>query len=205
VLLAQEGADPARRSRSSVPFSAGGRRRYARLLAEKLRASFGLIINVDNKEGGSGMIGAVATVRAPADGYTLLMATAGETAINPHVHKNNMQYSPDKDLVLITFLDKIPNVAVVNPNLHLAGESLQQLSGTPFAHVPYRGDSIKLTGTASGILDMRFCLSGAKPFMKDGRVRAIAMTSPTRPPLAPELPAVAETKGLRKASRSRTG
>lgn len=211
-----------------VPFSPGGGVDVmARLIAEKLRASLGQVVNVDNKAGGSGMIGALAAVRAAADGHTLLMATAGETAINPHVHKGRMAYAPDKDLVPITLVVKVPNVVVVNPKLpvktmaellayakahpgqlsygtsgignpqHLAGELLQQMSGLPFAHVPYRGAANQLTDTAGGSIAMTFVsLGGAKPFMKDGRVRAIAITSPTRSPLAPELPAVAETKGL---------
>lgn len=211
-----------------VPFSAGGGVDVmTRLLAEKLRAAFGQPVNVDNKAGGSGMIGAVAAVRAPADGYTLLMATAGETAINPHVHKGRMQYAPEKDLAPITLVVKVPNVVVVNPKLpvksvaellayakanpgkvtygssgignpqHLAGELLEQMTHLSFTHVPYRGASNQLTDTAGGSIDMTFVsLAGAKPFMKDGRVRAIAMTSPARSPLAPELPAVAETKGL---------
>jgi tripartite-type tricarboxylate transporter receptor subunit TctC len=226
--LAQD-AYPSKPLTIVVPFSAGGGVDVtARLLAEKLRVALGQTVNVENKAGGSGMIGTVAVVRAPADGYTLLMASAGETAINPHVHKGKMQYAPEKDLAPITLVVKVPNVVVVNPKLpvknvadllayakstgkvtygtsgignpqHLAGELLEQLSGTQLTHVPYRGAANQLTDTAGGSIDMTFVsLAGAKPFMKDGRVRAIAMTSPMRSPLAPELPAVAETKGLEK-------
>lgn len=214
-----------------VPFSAGGGVDVtARLLAEKLRASLGQNVIVDNKAGGSGMIGATAVARAPADGYTLLMASAGETAINPHVYKSRMQYSPDKDFAPISLVVKVPNAVVVNPKLpvktiaellayakangkvtygtsgignpqHLAGELLEQLSGVPLTHIPYRGASNQLTDTAGGQIDMTFVsLGGARPFIKDNRVRAIAVTSPTRTPLAPDLPAIAETKGLEKYS-----
>jgi tripartite-type tricarboxylate transporter receptor subunit TctC len=83
-----------------------------------------------------------------------------------------------------------------NPQ-HLAGELLEKLAGLPFTHVPYRGASNQLTDTAGGSVDMTFVsLGGARPFMKDGRVRAIALTSPKRSPLAPNVPAIAETKGL---------
>jgi tripartite-type tricarboxylate transporter receptor subunit TctC len=83
-----------------------------------------------------------------------------------------------------------------NPQ-HLAGELLAKLSGQQLTHVPYRGASNQLTDTAGGSVDMTFVsLAGARPFMKDGRVRAIAMTSPKRSPLAPDVPALAETKGL---------
>lgn len=212
-----------------VPFSAGGGVDVtARLLAEKLRASLGQTIIVDNKAGGSGMIGATAVARAQPDGYTLLMASAGETAINPHVYKSRMQYAPDKDFAPITLVVKVPNAVVVNPKLpvkniaellayakangkvtygtsgignpqHLAGELLEQLSGVPLTHIPYRGASNQLTDTAGGQIDMTFVsLGGARAFIKDGRVRAIAVTSPARTSLAPDLPAVAETKGLEK-------
>jgi tripartite-type tricarboxylate transporter receptor subunit TctC len=211
-----------------VPFSPGGGVDVmARLVAEKLRPLLGQVVNVENKAGGSGMIGAVAAVRAPADGYTLLMATAGETAINPHVYKAKMQYAPEKDLAPVSLVVKVPNVLVVNPALpikstadllayakanpgklsygtsgignpqHLAGELLAKLSSQKLTHVPYRGASNQLTDTAGGSVDMTFVsLAGARPFMKDGRVRAIAMTAPKRSPLAPEVPALAETKGL---------
>jgi tripartite-type tricarboxylate transporter receptor subunit TctC len=226
---AQEVAYPTKPITIVVPFSAGGGVDVtARLLAEKLRASLGQNVIVDNKAGGSGMIGAVAVTRAAPDGYTLLMASAGETAINPHVYKQRMQYSPDKDLAPITLVVKVPNAVVVNPKLpvktvaellayakangkvtygtsgignpqHLAGELLEQLSGVPLTHIPYRGASNQLTDTAGGQIDMTFVsLGGARPFIKDGRVRAIAVTSPTRSSLAPDLPAVSETKGLEK-------
>jgi tripartite-type tricarboxylate transporter receptor subunit TctC len=230
AALAQETLYPNKPLTIVVPYSAGGGVDVmARLLAEKLRIALGQTVNVENKAGGSGMIGTVAVVRAPADGYTLLMATAGETAINPHVHKAKMQYAPEKDLAPVTLVVKVPNVVVVNPKLpvqsvaellaygkanpgklsygtsgignpqHLAGELLQQMSGVAMTHVPYRGASNQLTDTAGGSIDMTFVsLAGAKPFMKDGRIRALAMTSPMRSPLAPELPAVAETKGLEK-------
>ncbi|WP_298232214.1 tripartite tricarboxylate transporter substrate binding protein [uncultured Azohydromonas sp.] len=210
-----------------VPFSPGGGVDVmARLLAERLRPLLGQVVNVENKAGGSGMIGAVAAVRAPADGHTLLMATAGETAINPHVYKARMQYAPEKDLAPVSLVVKVPNVLVVNPALpikstaellayakahpgvsygtsgignpqHLAGELLEKLCGQALTHVPYRGASNQLTDTAGGSVDMTFVsLAGARPFIKDGRVRAIAMTSPKRSALAPEIPALSETKGL---------
>lgn len=228
VAVAQDIAYPVKPITIVVPFSPGGGVDVtARLLAEKLRATFNQPVNVENKAGGSGMIGAVAVVRAPADGYTLLLGSAGETAINPHVYKSKMQYAPEKDLAPITLVLKVPNVLAVSPKLpvktvaellayakanpgklsygssgignpqHLAGELLEQLSGQPLTHVPYRGASNQLTDTAGGNVDFTFVsLGGARPFIKDGRVRAIAMTSAVRSPLAPDIPAIAETKGL---------
>lgn len=224
-----QGAYPGKPVTIIVPFSAGGGVDVmTRLLAEKLRASLGQTIVVDNKAGGSGMIGTLAVVRAPADGYTLLMATAGETAINPHVHKAKMQYAPQKDLAPVTLVVKVPNVLVVNPALpirsmaellaygkanpgklnygtsgignpqHLAGELLSRTAGVPMTHVPYRGASNQLTDVAGGSIDMTFVsLAGAKPFIKDGRVRALGMTSAVRTPMAQDIPAIAETAGLK--------
>lgn len=228
VLAQDAGTYPTKPITIIVPFSPGGGVDViARLLAEKLRPLLGQSVIVDNKSGGSGMIGTVAVVRAPADGYTLLMASAGETAINPHVYKAKMQYAPEKDLAPVTLVVKVPNVLVVNPKLpvnsvadllayakanpgkvsygtsgvgnpqHLGGELLSRLSGVPMTHVPYRGASNQLTDTAGGSIEMTFLsLAGARPFMKDGRVRAIGMTSAARSPLAPEIPAIAETAGL---------
>ena len=228
AAAAQDGPYPSKPITIVVPFSPGGGVDVtARLLAEKLRTSLGQQVNVENKAGGSGMIGAMAVVRAPTDGYTLLLGSAGETAINPHVYKNKMQYAPEKDLAPITLVVKVPNVLAVNPKLpiksvtellayaksnpgklsygtsgignpqHLAGELLEQMTGQALTHVPYRGASNQLTDTAGGSVDFTFVsLGGARPFVKDGRVRAIAMTSPARSVLAPDVPAIAETKGL---------
>ena len=194
TVLAQA-AYPSKPITLIVPFSAGGGVDVtARLLAEKLRPLLGQVVNVENKAGGSGMAGAVAAVRAPADGHTLLLGSAGETAINPHVFKARMQYAPEKDLAPISLVVKVPNVLVVNPALpvkttaellayakakpglsygtsgignpqHLAGELLERLSGQALTHVPYRGASNQLTDTAGGSVDMTFVsLAGARPF-----------------------------------------
>jgi tripartite-type tricarboxylate transporter receptor subunit TctC len=174
-----------------VPFSPGGGVDVmARLLAEKMKAALGQPVNVENKVGGSGMIGVLAAVRSPADGHTLVMATAGETAINPHVFKSRMQYQPERDLAPVTLVVKVPNAVVVNPALpirsiadlityakanpdkisygssgignpqHLAGELLEVMSGQPLRHVPYRGASNQLTDVAGGSLDMTFVSLG---------------------------------------------
>lgn len=170
-----------------VPFSAGGGvDTIARLLAEKLRVSLKQTIVVDNKAGGSGMIGALAVVKAAPDGYTLLLGSAGETAINPFVYKARMQYAPDKDLVPITLVTRIPNVLVTSPTLpvknveelvayarknpgklsystsgvgnpqHLNGELLEELASIHMVHIPYKGAAGQLIDVTSGAVDMTF-------------------------------------------------
>jgi tripartite-type tricarboxylate transporter receptor subunit TctC len=185
TALAQE--FPSRPITIVVPFSAGGGvDTVARLLAEKLRTTLNATVVVDNKAGGSGMIGALAVVKATPDGHTLLLGSAGETAINPFVYKSRMAYSPAKDLLPITLVTRIPNVLVVSPNLpvknteeliafakknpgrlsystsgvgnpqHLNGELLEELAGVHMVHIPYRGASGQLIDVTSGVVDMTF-------------------------------------------------
>jgi tripartite-type tricarboxylate transporter receptor subunit TctC len=170
-----------------VPFSPGGGvDTVARLLAEKLRTGLNATVVVDNKAGGSGMIGAQAVVKAVPDGHTLLLGSAGETAINAFVYKNKMAYNPAKDLAPITLVTRIPNVLVVAPNLpvknteeliahakknpgrlsystsgvgnpqHLNGELLEELAGVHMVHIPYRGAAGQLVDVTSGTVDMTF-------------------------------------------------
>ncbi|CAN7704855.1 tripartite tricarboxylate transporter substrate binding protein [Variovorax paradoxus] len=170
-----------------VPFSAGGGvDAMARLLAEKLRVSLKQSVVVDNKPGASGMLGAAFVAKAAPDGYTLLLGSAGETAINPLVYKTKMQYSPKKDLAPITAVTRVPNVLVANPSFpakdlpelvayakknpgkvtyatsgignpqHLNGELLQSLAGIQMQHVPYKGASNQLVDVASGNVDITF-------------------------------------------------
>lgn len=170
-----------------VPFSAGGGvDTVTRILAEKLRSTLNATIVVENKAGGSGMIAAQAVVKAVPDGHTLLMGSAGETAINPFVFKGRMAYNPSKDLQPITLVTRIPNVLVVSPKLpvknteeliayakknpgrlsysssgvgnpqHLNGELLEELAGIFMVHIPYKGAAGQLVDVTSGVVDMTF-------------------------------------------------
>ena len=94
----------------------GGVDAIARLLAEKLRDTLKQNIVVENKPGASGMLGAQYVAKAAPDG-TLLLGSAGETAINPYVYKGRMLYSPEKDLAPVTLVTRVPNVLVAGPSL----------------------------------------------------------------------------------------
>ena len=213
-----------------VPFSPGGGvDTIARLLSEKLRTSLKQNVIVDNKAGGSGMIGAGAVAKAPSDGYTLLLGSAGETAINTFVYKNKMQYNPSKDLTPITLVTRIPNVLVINPSLpvknmeelvvyakknpgkltystsgvgnpqHLNGELLEEMADIHLIHIPYKGASGQLVDVVSGNVDITFVsYAGAKAFIKDSKVKALAVTSAKRTSFAPDIPAIAEYRPLAK-------
>jgi len=230
AAYSQDGNYPNKPITIIVPFSAGGGVDVmARLLAERLRLTLGQQVVVENKAGASGMLGALAVVRAPADGYTLLLGSAGETAINPYIYRSKMQYGPEKDLAPITAVVKVPNVLVAssqapfkttdefvahakknpgklsyatsgvgNPQ-HLNGELLEEMAGIHMVHVPYRGASGQLVDVAAGNVDLTFVsMTAAAPFLKDGRVKAIAVTSAKRAPFAPDVPALAESKAVPK-------
>ena len=211
-----------------VPFSAGGGvDAMARLLAEPLRAALKQTVVVDNKPGASGMLGAMAVAKAAPDGHTLLLGSAGETAINPFVYKGRMQYDPARDLAPITLVTRVPNVLVANPKLpvknvdeliayikknpgkvtyatsgvgnpqHLNGELLASLLATPMSHVPYKGAAGQLVDVAGGNVDLSFVsYAGAAPFLKSGKLKALAVTGDKRASFAPDIPALAETKAL---------
>ena len=170
-----------------VPFAAGGGvDGMGRLLAERLRSELPQGVVVENKPGASGMLGATAVVRAAPDGATLLLGSAGETAINPLVFKTKMQYQPEKDLAPVALIARVPHVLVANPKLpvasveqlvaygrahpdkltyatsgvgnpqHLNGELLQSLAGIKMVHVPYKGAAAQLVDVAAGSVDLTF-------------------------------------------------
>jgi tripartite-type tricarboxylate transporter receptor subunit TctC len=211
-----------------VPFSAGGGvDNIARLLAEQLRSTLKQTIVIDNRPGASGMLGAQAVVKAAPDGYTLLLGSAGETAINPFVYKARMQYAPEKDLAPITLVTRVPNVLVANPSLpvknveeliayakknpgklsyatsgvgnpqHLNGELFNSLAGIQMNHIPYKGSAGQLVDVAGGNVDLSFVsMAGAAPFIKGGRLKALAVTSTKRASFAPDVPTIAEYKPM---------
>lgn len=211
-----------------VPVSAGGGvDAIARMLAEKLRVSLKQSVVVDNKAGASGLLGAAAVVKATPDGHTLLLGSTGETAINPFLYKERMQYSPEKDLAPITLVTRIPNVLVANPALsvkniaelieyaknksgeltyatsgvgnaqHLNGELFASMAGIKMTHVPYKSAAGQLVDVVSGTVDLSFVsMAGASPFIKGGRVKALAVTSAKRASFAPDIPAISEYKPL---------
>lgn len=176
-----QGAYPTRPIRFLVPYAAGGGQDIsARLLAEPMRAALGQPVIVENRTGASGMIAAQALAQAPADGYTLMLGGAGETAINHHLFKERMTYHPVRDLRPVMVVVLVPNVVMANPDApfrnieqlvaharanpgalsysssgignpqHLAGELLNHMAGIQTVHVPYRGSAPAVNDIASG-------------------------------------------------------
>jgi tripartite-type tricarboxylate transporter receptor subunit TctC len=205
-----------------VPFPPGGATDIiARDIGERLGAVLGQSFLIDNKAGASGNIGVELAVRAPADGYTLVMGSAQTLTINPQLFK--LSYAPQRDLAPIAVVASVPNVLIISPNLpvnspkelaalakskpgklnygsssvggtpHLSGELFKSLTGSYIVHIPYRGSSPALQDLVSGNIDLMFDnLPAALPFIKSGRVKALAVTTTKRTPAAPDLPTMQE-------------
>jgi tripartite-type tricarboxylate transporter receptor subunit TctC len=209
-----------------VPFSPGGGTDItARLIGEHMRKTFNQPVVIDNRVGGSGMIGTGAVAKAPPDGYTLLLAS-GEMAINPHLFPN-IPYDTDKDLTPLSNAVKVPNVLTVNTDVpakniqeliayakanpgklsyassgignaqHLTGEMLNKMAGISVQHIPFKGASQQLADTAGKHVTYTFASIGASlPFIQSGKLRPIGVTSVTRASVLPDVPAIAEYKPL---------
>ena len=207
-----------------VPFPAGGATDIlARALSQKLGEKIGQTVVVDNRPGAGGTIGADAASKAPADGYTLLLATSSTHSIGPAINAK-IPYNAEADFTPIAYVASSPNIVLVpisssarsmgefiafarkNPGrlnyassgngtiVHLTTEYFKAQSDTFILHIPYRGTALAMPDLISGKLDVLFdSLVTGMPHVKDGKLRALAVTSPKRTALAPDLPAVSET------------
>lgn len=216
-------AFPDRPVRIVVPFAPGGATDVvARLLGVRLGAMWHQPVIVENKPGAGGNLGADLVAKAAPDGYTLLLASPAEIAINPHLYAH-MPFDPAKDLAPVSKVATAPLVLVVNsqtpvhsvPELvryinskphgvnfassgtggpqHLAGESFRIMSGTKMTHVPYKGGAPATVDLLGGQVDMFFSgLPPALPHIKSGRLRALAVSTAQRSSLLPQVPTVAE-------------
>jgi len=192
----------------------------ARILADKWGQATGLTFTVDNKAGAGGNIGADFVAKSAADGTTLLIATVGTHAINPALYAK-MPYDNIKDFTPVSFLASTPNLLVVNNNvpaktvkelialagktpltfgssgsgtsIHLSGELFNTLAGVKMQHIPYKGRAQAIPDLLGGRISMIFDnMPSALPLVKSGDIRAIAVTSATRSPAAPNIPTIAE-------------
>ena len=200
----------------------GGTDLLARKLGVHLQKSLGQPVVVDNRPGASGNIGSRAVAYSRADGYTLLMANSS-FAINPGVFRN-LGFDPKGDFAPVANVGFVPSVIVTaegsgiaslqavlavrsEPSLayascgngtpqHLAGEMLYETSGTYLLHIPYRGCGPALNDVASGQVPIGIVtLSSASALIAAGRLRPLALTSPQRSPVLPQVSTVAEIIG----------
>jgi tripartite-type tricarboxylate transporter receptor subunit TctC len=212
---------PSKTIRIVVPAAPGGVNDVlARLVAEKMRESFGQSVVIENKPGAATIVGAEAVARAEPDGYTLLSAPMATMAINPAVY-TKLSYSPSKDFVPVSNMAAYPYVLSVNKNVpvrsvselveytkanpakanaggasatfQLLTELLKQKTGAPIQFVPYRGANDAVIGLISGTLLLSFIDAGpAVPQIKGNEFRGLAVTSDTRLASLPDVPTLAE-------------
>ena len=204
-----------------VPFAAGSATdQLARALGTSITEQTKQPVVVDNKAGASGMLGAQAVARAPADGYTVLIATNTTHAANEHLYKK-LAYDPVKDFVPVTGLGKGGQVLVVraespyktvadllarakkepgklsygsgSASSRVAGEMFRQLSGTELLHVPYKSNPNALTDLLGGQIDFMIPdTATGVPHIRSGKLRALGVST-TRPlAVLPDVPTLAE-------------
>jgi tripartite-type tricarboxylate transporter receptor subunit TctC len=216
-------AFPTRTLKLIVPDAPGGSPdMLGRVIADKMGASLGQTVVVENKPGAAGLVAAEAAARSAADGYTMFMSTTSVWAILPNVRKN-LPYDPDGFLPL-TRVANASNVMVVNPSLpvrsvaelvalvkekpgtvnyasagvatpaHLAGEMFNLLGGVRMTHVPYRGAGPALLDVIAGQVQLIITSPiAAGGHIRNGKVTALATTGPQRNPGLPDLPTIADT------------
>lgn len=224
--LAQAPAYPSKPIRLIVPYAAGGGLDgITRIVAQAMGEGLGQTFVVDNKAGGGGMIGAETVAKATPDGYTLLMAGNPELVINP-VLSPSVRYQVTRDFTPIMLVAESPNVlaahAAVSGTLaelldgraghgpltigtpgqgspqHLAIASLGSFAKATLVHVPYKGAGPAVVDTLGG--QTKLALVGAPavlPYVRTGKLRALAVTQATRSALAPDIPTVEEATGVK--------
>ena len=224
VVQAHAQAWPAKPVRLIVPFAAGGTTDVvARVLGQKLAEAWGQPVAIENRTGAGGNLGADAVAKAPADGYTLLMASGSILTVNPHMYKR-MPFDAQRDLVPITNVATGPMLVVVNPavpatnlkalialakarpgslnfgsagvgsQVQMAGENLAAAAGIDITHVPYKGEALGYNDLVAGQIQLMVGnIAGAAPFVITGKLRALAVTSATRSNMLPDVPTAAES------------
>ena len=193
----------------------------ARVVADRLSQIWGQPVIVENLSGAGGNIAGDRLAKAAPDGYTLMMATNAQVAINPSLYKK-LTYDPATDLIPISQAVYSPNILVVpndvpvksvkelvdyakaNPGKtfasagvgttqQLAGELFKSMAKIDIQHVPYRGAAPVITDLLGGRITMYFgAIAPLIPLVREGKVRALAVTSPKRFGAAPELPTMIE-------------
>jgi len=213
---------PARPVRIVVTIPPGGAPDIAaRVVGQKLAESFGQPVVVENRPGANGNTAAGEVARAPADGYTLILAADSLIAINPHLYAR-MPIDTLKDLTPVASLVANQFVLSVNPSLpvksfqefieyarksnpplnyasggngsqhQLTMEMLKARAGINLVHVPYRGGAPATTATMAGEVAAMFAGTSTAPQIKAGRLRALAVSGTKRSTAFPELPTIAE-------------
>lgn len=204
-----------------VPFAPGGPPDVAaRIIGDWLSSHLGTVV-VENHPGPGGTLGARFVANAPPDGYTLLAATSGSLAISPQLYKS-AGIDPLKDFVAVALVSSTPQVLAVNASIpvhnvgelvayakanpgklnygaaigtppHLSGEMFKHLTGADIVFVPYKAAAQATTDVLTGQMNMTFeGATGILPYLRSGKLRALAVTSPHRLSEIPDVPTMTE-------------
>jgi tripartite-type tricarboxylate transporter receptor subunit TctC len=195
----------------------------ARMMAPRLTELWGQPVVVENRPGAGGNLGTDIVAKSPPDGYTVLVGSVGPLAVNPHLFAklpydplrdlapvtllahvaNVLVINPSIPVhnvkAFIAFARSRPGQlhfgsAGNGQSQHLAGELFNSMAGTKLVHVPYKGSAPALTDVIGGQIELTFTsLVSGVPHVRSGRLRGLAVTSLDRQPIAPDLPAIAET------------
>ena len=221
TVAAAQPSYPVKPLRILVGFVPGGfTDTSARIVGQKLGDALGQQVIIENRPGANGLIAGDLASKSAPDGYTLFMTSPGLTT-NPILY-TRLRHDPVKDFTAISIVAEIPNVLVVHPAVparsigelfalarskpgtltqssagigspgHLSGELLQIMKKMKFVHVPYKGAQsvIDLIG---GHVDLSFpSISSSIVFIRDGKLRALGVTSAKRSPLLPDVPSIGE-------------
>jgi tripartite-type tricarboxylate transporter receptor subunit TctC len=222
---------PAKSIRLVIGFAPGGAADYvARTLADPLGRVLGQSVVVENRPGAGSSLAADFVAKAPADGYTLLIASPSSISVNPALNPK-LTYSA-KDLVPVTRVTSSPLVVAVNPGAginslqeliatakakpgvlnytssgngsapHLGAAHFAKVAGVDMVHIPYKGGAPAIQAVIAGDAQLTFGTPpSVLPMVQAGRLKALAVTSPTRSPLVPDVPGTTEA-GLPSYSMS---
>lgn len=205
-----------------VTFTSGGAPDIlARLIGEKLSAAWGQPVIVDNKPGAGGNIGSDYVAKSPPDGYNVVLGTVGTHSINGALYQS-MPYDMVKDFTPVTLLASTPNMLVINndvpaknlkefialgkkdgkmtfassgsgTSIHVSGELFKTMTGIDMQHIPYKGRASAIPDLLGGRVTMMFDnMPSSLPLVREGKLRAIGVTSAKRSAAAPDIPTLAE-------------
>jgi len=201
----------------------GGTDIVARMISPKLSEALGQQVVVENRAGAAGIVGTEVVAKSPPDGYTLFMGTLGNLSVNPLLYKKlpfdiARDFAPLMQVVSVTFMlyvhPSFPVKTVKNlialaksrPGQinyassgsggapHLAAELLNSMADIKMIHVPYKGSALSFTDVMGGQVPLTFdSLTQGLPYVKGGRLRAVATLGPKRTAVLPDVPTVGET------------
>lgn len=221
-LVAAAQTWPSKPIKVIVNFPPGGAAdQIARAISVPLQEALGQPVVVDNRAGAGGNIGGEVAAKAPPDGYTLLLTSGGLVSINPAIYPK-MPFNPSKDIIpvaaaarVLVFLEVKPSLPVKNvkefiayvkanpgkltygspgngSSPHLAGEMFKDMTQTFAVHVPYRGAAPAMQDLLGGQIDFMFDPGIGLNQVRAGKLKLLAVGSPKRSPLFPEVPTLSE-------------